>query len=316
MNVLALTLLDQAMSLLRRRVAVEHLNLGDKTIVAAVYLWIVNLALTDKESSKGHASSIQALVATRGGIEKLGMSGAVGQLLRWTDLMHSMRIHEPCHYSMPYKIPRQPQVDVSHYGSFWKQGDPRQLPTTDEDIINACRDCCHIIDVLELHEPGRMQAATYWYLYQKTCHVFQQSSLVRAKHYDSGTMEECIILTIDLLKLLVFSGGCVRSKCWDVKSLCSDIVEAVKCTGSSKFRQGYQDLLIWMTFVVRTAEHDSGDEEWSKKVLQSVLESKFGHRENWANSWQNELRILLASFGWSHSVLSSGIDATCAKIFS
>ncbi|KAJ9658612.1 hypothetical protein H2198_003630 [Neophaeococcomyces mojaviensis] len=314
MNVLALTLLDQAMTLLRQRVAIERFKLEDNTIIAAIYLWKANLSLADRESLKGHASSIRALVATREGVEKLGMSGAVAQLLRWTDIMHSLRVHEPCQYTILDEIPGRPQADVNHYGTYWRQ-DAQLMPTSDRTIIKACQDCCFIIETLELHESERMEPALYWYLYQKTCQVFQQSSTVRAKYYDSGNMEECIILTIDLLKLLIFKGGYMQPDRWDIRSLCSGIVEAVKSTGPSNFWQKHMDVLIWIMFVVRAAEHDSEEQEWARKVLKGALQSKFGYRESWLNDWQNELRTLLASFGWSHTVLSDGIHAMCIKIF-
>lgn len=312
-RVLAHTLFDQSMALLRRRVAQNTSQLDSNAMTAAIYLWHANLSLADDDSLEGHARSIQALIDARGGVENLGMCGAVANLLRWTEILYSIRMQSQCRYLLVEEVPEWEDASSPH-GSFWRQDSETRMPLSNEKIIRTCQDCNQLIAALETNEVMSIEPAEYQYLCQKACQLFQQSSEVRAEYFENGDLDKCIILTIDLLKVLLVMGGYEQPNRWDIKFLCTCIVRAVRRTGSVDFWQNHTDLFIWIMFVIRVAEHDSVAQEWCKRALKGALESKLGDHQSWTAESQLTLQTVLISFGWSNVVFSGSIELICRRL--
>lgn len=313
-RVLALTLFDQAMSLFRQRVASEALQLDSKTVAAAIYLLHANLSLADDDTLEEHAKSVQVLVDAVGGIENLGMYGAVANLLRWTDVLYSMNMPQtPCRYLLVDNTLEFEDRDSQH-GLYWK-GNASSIPISDSSVIRACQDCNRMIAFVDMNEAVSTEPVVYFYLCQKVCQLFQQSSEPRARVFQTATVEECVILTIGLLKVLVFMGGWENPHRSDVRRLCSYIVDAIRSTESAEFWRTHTELFIWMVFVVRVAEHESSAQTWSRRVLRGALESSIGPRRSWTNDLQQGLINLLIPFGWSETALLNSVESIYTRLY-
>lgn len=315
-NVLALTLCDRAMGALRERVNGNGDTVTDTTIAAATYLWAANLYLTDDESLQQHASSVKALVEAREHLDKSGLSEATATLFQWVDIMNTLRLNRPAQFKIPEDLGlAAPQLANSQSGLFWQSAQKDQIQISDQALMDACSQCCHTIDLLDQSDLDEVEASTYFYLFKKVARLYQDNSKLRAKYFKTGTLEECIVLAFDILKLVVFNGGWSRSSRRALRLQAQFLGTAVQATGGSNFWRAKLPMFIWVVFVVYVAKPTGDQLEWSTYVLKGALEHHFGRRTAWSNDTIEGIEEMLFTFGWSHTGPLADVEALCEELW-
>lgn len=315
-HVLALTLCDRAMRKLRERVNGHDNTVTDTTMAAATYLWAANLYLADDESLQQHANSVRALVETRKHLPKLGLSEAATTLFNWVDIMNTLRLNRPAQFQSPddrrLAIPQSVNLQS---GSAWRPNKVQQIPISDQAVIDACSECCQAIDLLDQTDPEDMEASTYFYLFQRVGQLYQENSQLRARYFATGTLEECVVLAVDILKLVVFNGGWSRSSRRALQLQARYLSTAIQATGGGNFWRAKLPVFIWVVFVVYIAKPTGEHVEWSTYVLKGALEHLFGRRTDWTAETMEELQELLFTFGWSHTGPLVDVEALCEELW-
>lgn len=313
-KLLALTLCDRAMSKLRERVIADRDTVKDTTIVAATYLWAANLYLSDAESLQQHASSVKALVEARAELQNLGLSEATGNLFKWVDIMNTLRLNRPCQFSDDRKL-KMPVTVKLQSGSAWRQTVAQQIPTSDPAVASACSQCCQAIDILDQTEPEEMEASTYFYLFEKVAQLYQENSALRARYFSTGTLEECIVLAVDILKLLVFNGGWNRSTLRALKLQAHYLSTAIQATGAGNFWRTRIQIFIWLVFLVYISKPTGEQLAWSTYVLRGALEHHLGPRTAWSGDTLDRLQDMLFKLGWSYTEPLGDLEALCEELW-
>lgn len=285
------------MSMLRARVTSNKTFVTDTTIVGAIYIWAANLYIADDNSLRQHANSVRALVEARDGLSSLGMSGAVANLFKWVDIMSSLRLNQRCHEPDARLLSISLSPELRH-GVYWTREQRTSPLIDDESVISACRSCCAAIVLLEVTEGGHMEPATYWYLYQRIAQLYQDSSTARAKFINTGTIKECVVLAMDIMKLIVFNGGQTRPGRRSLRHQANFLVTAIKATGGSNFWQEHIEMLIWLIIIACVAEPGPEHRAWCARVLKGATEFKFGSSAQNSNYYVSGLQALLSQFGW------------------
>lgn len=312
-NVLALTLFDRAMVKLRESVQKTRDSVADTTIAAATYLWAANFYLTDDESLQQHASSVRALVDARDGLENLGMSGAVANLFKWVDVINSLRLNRPC--QLPDQRALQSPLSAGRSGGAWNSDAGHQMLSSDREVVRACQDCCRAIDVLDEAGAEEMNAVAYFYLYERSAQLYQEASIPRARYSGTGSLEECIILAIDVLKLIVFNGGQTQTGRRVLRLQAKYLSVSVRAAGGANFWQRRIHLFIWIMFLTYVSKPVGAQEKWCSHVLRGALEHVFGPRAGWSDQTITELQSMLFTFGWRNVTPLDDLASQCDSLW-
>lgn len=302
------------MTKLRERVNADQDSVTDTTIVAATYLWAANLYLGDDASLRQHASSVRALVEARKDFEESGLSEAVTTLVKWVDIMNSLRLNRPSQYPDDSKLEISQSI-IPHSGSAWRSDESQQVPTSDEAVLKACYQCCNMIDLLDRSSLEATNVAIYIYLFQKVAQLYQESAILRARYFATGTLEECLILAVDLLKLIVFNGGGAGSSSLALKLQAKYLSTAIQATGGGMFWRTKMHLFVWIVFLVHVCKPSGEHRRWSLFVLRGALEHLFGTREDWSSDTIDQLRKMLFGFGWSHIAPLADLEGLCDELW-
>lgn len=290
------------MSKLRERVNEDRDTVTDTTIVAAIYLWAANLYLSDDASLRQHANSVRALVEARRYSEKLGLSDAISNLFKWVDIMNTLRLNQPSQYPDDREHKTLQTVDRQS-GNAWLPDEDQQTPVLDEHVLDACRQCCETIDLLSQTDPEDIEGATYFYLFERVAQLYQKNSVLRAKYFGTGTVEECVTLAIDILKLLVFNGGGRGASRLALKLQAKYLSTAIQAAGAGMFWRTKMSLFVWLVFLVHVCSPSGSYRDWSIFVLRGALEHVFGPRTEWSKDTIHRLEKMLFGFGWSNTTL-------------
>lgn len=302
------------MSKLRRRVNEDRHTVTDTTIVAATYLWAANLYLSDDTSLRQHASSVRALVEARRHSQNSGLSDAVSNLFKWVDIMNTLRLNQPSQYPDDREHKILQTIDRQR-GTRWLANEGQQIPISDEGLLNACRQCCEVIDLLRQIDPEEIEGATYHYLFEKVAQLYQENSILRARYYGTGTVEECVTLAIDILKLLVFNGGGKGASRPALKLQAKYLSTAIQAAGGGMFWRTKMQLFVWLVFLVHICNPAGSQREWSTFVLRGALEHVFGARTEWSKDTVSRLEKMLFDFGWSNRMPFDGLKKLCDELW-
>jgi len=305
--------------MLRARVTSSKIFITDTTIVAALYIWAANLYVADEQSLQQHANSVHALVEAREGLTFLGMSGAVANLFRWVDIMSSLRLDGPCYgidtHELFLPLPPEPR-----YGVYWMKISQTRSQVVEEAVMSACVNACASIALLEHEDQGDMQPAVYWYLFQRVPQLYQESSVLRARFSNTGTMDECVVLAIDVLKLVVFNGGQTRPGRRSLKCQANRLVAAIKATGGSDFWEDHIEMLLWLVILACIAEPSPEHRRWCSRVLKGALEItlniRFGTQTPCLDDHTGPLRAVLCKFGWAALPLFNNLEDVFKQVWS
>lgn len=156
-----------------------------------------------------------------------------------------------------------------------------------------------MIDLLNQSDSNEMTGATHFYLFERLAQLYQQNSIIRAKYFGSGTVEECITLAIDILKLLVFNGGGEGASLSALRLQARYLSTAIQATGGGMFWRTRMELFVWLVFLVYVCNPTGSYRTWSVFVIKGALEHVFGLRVDWSNDTINRLEKMLLTFGWS-----------------
>ncbi|KAK5080220.1 hypothetical protein LTR05_008731 [Lithohypha guttulata] len=279
--------------MLRERVLMNTAAVADTTIAAAIYIWAANLYLADESSLRQHANTVRALVDARDGLFSLGMSGSIANLFQWVEIMNNIRLNSPCNYP-DERVLAYPRSSGRRYGTFWESDEVKKFGVEGEAVITACRECCRCLDLIENDADDVMAPKTYWYLYQRTAQLYQENSRLRTKYAQTHTAQECMVLAVDILKLIAFNGGQTRPPRRSLTFQANNLG-----TGGSTAWQEHVEMLIWLVMIAALASPGTEQRQWCYEVLQGALECKLGTRGKWPSDWQHQLWSALARFGWS-----------------
>jgi len=309
-NVTALYLVGMAMQALRERVNSDPQNITDSTIVAATFLWAVNSLLGDPAAMKMHAASVYSLVLARGGLGRLGMTGAAAMFINWIDILHGMTLVEPCHFQEvvapgPFKRP-----PAHIYGAFFET--ERAIVLLDRRLIEVCRDSCRDSEILEKAVESGISAAEYVHLVSRLRYSLIQRTNLHAEFDNSGSANECVIIALESIHMMTFHMA------QDQKILLKDMtrrfVRALRQTGGSTFWAKDVKVLIWILFVMVLVPYEFDSKDWCMDILVRTLVSQFGDDE-WPQDWQEQVRKgYLQPFVWSNARCAQPFKKICQSL--
>jgi hypothetical protein len=309
-NVTALTLVGMAMQALRERMNSDPENITDSTIVAATFLWAVNSLLEDPTAMKAHAASVYSLVHARGGLGRLGMTGAAAIFISWVDILHGIISVEPCHFQeivAPGPFTRPP---AQIYGAFFET--ERAAMLLDHRLIEVCRNSCRDSEILEKAVESGISAAEYVHLISRLRYSLIQRTSLHAEFDNSGSANECVIIALEFIHMMTFH------EAQDQKMLLKDktrrFVRALRRTGGSTFWATDVEVLIWILFVIVLVPYEFDSRDWCMDLLVRTLVAQFGD-DDWPQDWQEQVREdYLQPLVWSNTRCAEPFEKICQSL--
>lgn len=312
-KVLALNLLSRALKQLREDVQDIEDLVTEVTIVAATYLWTANLYFPDEAILQRHANGVRAMIKGRGGQITQYMAGAVANLVRWVDIadaLRSNRISTPDRTSQS-KLSHSQALPAPRHGNMWRVG---KLPTLDQAVISAHQQCCTIVNLIEQSDVTITDPKTYVHVCEQIARLYQENSVSRVRYAATGTIEACIVLAIDIVKLIVLNGAHLHSGRRLLALQIKSLEAAIQAVLETCDWQIEVELFIWFVCLVHINLSDGQCRAQSSCELGAMLESRYKVCEIWSTTMIIELQGLLFSYGWSTGSPFDEVLLRCGRI--
>jgi hypothetical protein len=308
-NVAVLTLLDQAMSQLRERLSSGKGEVSDATVAAATFLWGINSLLNDPDSMQQHGNSVHALVAGRGGLSNLGLSGAVARLVVGMDSLNAIIFAQRALY--PNRVDAAPLKEdpAPVCGAYFSIETSQQ--SIDPALHMLCLESIGVANLLERMIRRRSTAPEYFHALSKLSNVGTGIINIYVKLKGTGTKDECVCLTMQLTNILLYYKP--REQPMMVTTQAGRLIRALKQQEIPTHWLGDMEMLVWILFIIAMIPHDFDGKEWAMDLLCQALCSRYGSEE-WPDEWQEAIHRVVLQFVWVDARLSAGFATICRSV--
>lgn len=306
-NASAQSLYSQAMRLLCDRLGSNSTT--DQTIMAASNLWLVSVPFGNEAVIRQNRKVVHDLVRRRGGPSQLGMDGMMADYLTWAEVFAGVWLNEePYVFSdvMPgFMIAPPPEI----YGAAFPS--PHVSETLHPTVIEICLTICRLTEVWEKATREDVTSQEYIYFYSTLKWVSIQRTQFRAKCFNSGTKDECLIHVIEIFRSNVFSTQ-PENKLFNLR-FCSQLQSALKRTNISSYWDEQIQMLIWALFVVGTIEFEWESRHWFMDLLRRSISYTYAN-EVWPDTWREEALRNVKSFLWSEVRFAEHFRKICDEV--
>ncbi|EXJ78299.1 hypothetical protein A1O3_09460 [Capronia epimyces CBS 606.96] len=298
----------QALQSLRKQLHVMGpRRVTDEAVIAAAILWATAAMFAQPEPLRRHVAGVRALVAARGGLADLGHAGSTAQLILWADLLTAQFLDEDvCFKDIGPSDPLPPSLVKLRASIALPPPFDRLLPDTSE----AARDMRLL---LLCHDKALRTEHISFAEYKALMGLLNQSTIfwvgLQEKYKGSSTSDECVILAMNLLRLTVFFHAA------PLLTIVTTVLERlrlalVRC-GIGQFLDSV-DIYIWACLVGMVNNLHADARSQFADMLAHALTTKY--KNGWPVDWQAEILLLLRSFLWSDSVLTTMLPAACQLV--
>jgi hypothetical protein len=306
-NVTVLTLFDKAMYQLR-----ERLNSGpvrDATVAAATFLWAINSLLNDADSMRLHGKSVHALVSRRGGLENLGLNGAVAQLVMMVDHLNAIIFGEKTSYPYKFDTPPLESEPAAICGAYFTS--PRAQRSIDPALSKLCLESVGVANLLERMINTRSTTPEYFHAMSKLSTIGSDTTNMYVRFRGTGSMDECVCLAMQLTSIVLYYQP--REQQMMVIRQASRLIRALHKQEIPSYWVIEMELLVWILFVVAMIPHEFEGKEWAMDLLCQGLCSKLG-AEEWPDDWEDTVRRVVLKFIWCDARLAPVFATICRSI--
>lgn len=306
-NVTVLTLFDKAMSQLRERLSSGPVS--DATVAAATFLWGINALLNDPDSMQQHGRSVHALVLGRGGLQNLGLNGAVAQLVAMVDNLNAIIFGEKTVY--PNKIDATPLENepAPLCGAYFRG--PRAQQSIDPELIKFCSESVGVANLLERMIRTQPTTPDYFHAMSKLSTIGSETINIYVRLKGTGSRDECVCLAMQLVNILIYYKP--REQQMLVTTQASRLIRALQQQEIPGYWVAEMELLVWILFIVAMIPHDFDGKEWAMDLLCQALCSKLGSEE-WPDNWEDTVSRVVLNFVWCDARLAPGFATICRSV--
>lgn len=293
----------QAIQAFRKDLSQPTATYLDSTILAAICLTHHQVLCRNKAGLKMHVDGIQALVNARGGLHNVGW---LTHLILWIDYYTCLFVDQTPRFSWPVDSSIRRNNDQEElYGFAFETIQYKKLlePRLRLQCINVCR-------VVELLESSTCNGSALpisvqdYYRYKRTLLGIELGQL-HADHHATGTVDECVSLTLNSIVLKLFYMHVLDASRID---LCDKLRLALDRTGIKLLQQERPDLLIWMLFTAGAlAPATWAGKDWFVGLLKTILSVRMASAAM-PQHWQQYLRDVLQDHVWSTALLAAAFD--------
>lgn len=303
----ALNLLTLSTQKMRLRLTADVHQVSDNTIAASAYLWAATCYLDhdDRHSISDHGRSVLRLVDSRGGLNRLGMCGAISGVLRWSDLLTSLLSHRACWFEADMGEPVPRAYEYRQYGHAWRQMLAAEGTEVDREVVELCCRVTTCVAIFDEHITQGLRAVQYVAGRQRLAQTSAKISAVKAKYVGTDSIEECVCTALNVCNIVICAGCEVPSTSAILTRYCTRLSNMIKRTLASGLWQQNLDMLIWVMFTCTLVRRDAEQIAWGRQVITRAMEYRFGSRSAWSQQWREQLVTLLCRFTWSSACLDS-----------
>jgi hypothetical protein len=307
---------DRAMSALRDQTIVENPP-SDNAIIAQAFLWVVSLNILDKPGMLGYANSVHALVRARGGIRQLGMQGIIEQFVRFVDCRHGLQSHTASTYQDAPEPPALPQVPARKYGSFWDTEQVVNASILSQDVLEACRGVCRMIELAEDFSTSGVTTPRYMWLLGKALHSSTARSRALERYESTGTFNELVISANELALQFALDNPFRKENAVLCQSI--PLVRAMQEIDKHypsllAFPHRESDLLLWVLFLIAMVPHKFKGKDWAFEQVCRVIRNTLAKTGELPSDWTDQILRKFAQFTWSDLKMRRIFDATFQAI--
>lgn len=304
-NSIALNLLTLSTQKMRRRLTVDVNQVSDNTIAASAYLWAATCYLDhdDRHGVSDHGRSVLRLVNSRGGLDRLGMCGAISRVLRWSDLLTSLLSHRACWFEADTRDDIPSGREYKQHGQAWMTMLSAGECEVDREVVQLCARVTTCVAMFEENITQGLTAAQYMAGRQRLGQTSAQISVVKARYVGSDSMEECICTAVNICNIVICAGCEVPSESGILTRYCTHLSNIIKRTLASGLWQHDLDMLIWGMFTCTLVQRSPEQHGWCTQVIRRAMGYKYGPRSAWSRQWREQLLTLLCNFTWSSTCL-------------
>lgn len=305
-NVRALSFYGQAMRAVSGVLNNEAQSPRDETILAATTLWNVSGAFGDAAAVHSHGKAVRGLVATRGGLAELGMGGVLAQYISFSEILYTLVLKDDAH------LPRARDPGSFHpspaavYGRAF--GDPSVSNSLHPNLVQICLTACRLTEIMEKAAREDVTPQEFMFFVAKMWFAATERARFLAKCYNSGTINECILVVVEIFATNVFLKKPV-GRFLNV-SFCSQLHRALMQTNLQTFWDDKIDLLVWVLFITGTNEFEFDEKELFLDLLRRAISSRYDSKE-WPPDWRERELENLTSLVWSKVRLTDAFRKIC-----
>lgn len=309
-------LAGRAMSALHNQ-AVAGNPPSDNAIIAKAFLWAVSIFILDKQGMQEYANSMHALVRLRGGLHNLGMQGFVEQFIRFVDARHGLVAHTASEYTDAPEPPALQHTPARKYGSFWDKEQVVQASILSQDVVNACRNVCRIIELGEEFVACGATTPRYLWLLGRILHLAATRSRALEAYEGTNTINELVITANELsLTFAVENTSKQRNAIlYQAVPLVKAMQEIVKqWTLLLEFQHDRTDLFLWVLFLIVMVPHEFEGRDWAFEQVCRIVRNTLARNGELPSDWTEQIFSKFTQFTWSDLKLRKPFDAICVAI--
>lgn len=275
-------------------------------------LAILDLTVGRYDALSFHRNAAKHIVAASGGFHNLGDFIFYAENL--DQMLSTVTGLPPLFSSMPTRglerPLRRPQVYGAAFDSRTTIGD------LDEDVLYYCSGICRAIEILEANNldfnpenrTDLVAAGTdihyFWFL---RSHLHVLYNHVQSWEFPHNPKSQFVLLATKIVDYMVLMNNYIAGVPARIAERLQQMLEHEDLEHNWA---DWQDVLIWMFFVVNMVEGRKGSKAWTLKSLILLLNKRYGPL-CWPPSWRDlELRKL-RTFAWSHKCLDKRFRIVC-----
>lgn len=297
-------LLSNTVQALREQDTFDKKEPSDSSIIAAVWLWALNVVLEDPSAMAVYERNVSHMLKARGGLKALGMTGA-DNFIRWARLMHCIVFEESPDEDSEDTSP----INQSKPPDIWRC--PRAAAVMSPELAAACYETCHILEIVDKALITGIKAAEYFLILGKYRNLITCNSASRSIYKNSPTIDKCVLHALDIIAMTAVQTPC------DVRLLTKmsavrlgRTIHIIIKANSPKFWEDKLDLLCWLMFAFALIPSEFYKQKQNSDLLRKIMIKQLGPKP-WSSDWKEQIKKLLLHFVWSDIRFSKSFDDTC-----
>lgn len=308
-TVQTLSLRGRALKSLRERLYPAPKQVDDATVLAAAWIWVVETQLEDPSTLRWHGSSVEKLVASRGGLSRLGLGGSIEQVIRWADGLTAMVLVEEMRFKTLPRPDDLPDPPPRMYGASLEHGS--LMGVVDAEILAAGAELCRTAEIVEAGREKGLSFAHYVHAVSSLNHVMIPLTSWHTRYADSGSLNECVAAALQIFSSVTFTLPRLERNL--LVLLSSQLRRACEARAPPDWL-AHLDLLIWITLVVLNVPHEFADKTWFADLLRWSLNAKFARPDGWPADWRDQTYRILCGIVWCKSLHVGAIEDVCPRV--
>jgi len=283
-------------------------GISDEVIMAAALLWATSTLFAQPEPLQRHADGVKAMVRARGGLDNLGLAGAIKQLILWADFLTAQFLADDVRFQdIGAMDPLPPSLSQLHNSITIPKPFNQLLP----DTVKAAID---LRLLLASHDRALKTGRISIPEYKALMSLLNQSTVNRlglAKQYQGQQqlIDECVITAMNLLRLTVLFHAA------PLYSIVVSVIERLRnlvSQGGPRQWENCLDTLIWACFVGLVNQFETHNRLHFTDMIGKALSVKY--KSDWPDDWQSDTLSMLRSFLWSDAILTDLYFDMCQMV--